>query len=427
MIQTSCRCSSTIPLLVLPAVAVLCSPGPAQELLFRWTGPDRFANFGFRVVDAGDLDSDGLSDIAVSAAGENGFSVFTYSGSDGGLLWQRKGDHSDKLFGYALASTGDLSSDGIPDLLVGELGTSQIYLLSGKDGSDLFRIVGDSSTRSLGASLDGNLNLDQDSIPDFVCGATAADVAGIDLNGDGIPEFLAGALQINAQCPTAPGYARLCSGKDGTVLWSGSGEQDRDQFGREVTGTLDVSGDGVGDFLVGAPQPVCDPLPGGPGYVCLYSGRTFRRLYKFVGEADKSGFFISGRLADLNGDGLAEVLIGSPTLRGPRGSAQGAAYVYAGNDLYLNSSPKSVAANELLTLTVGESAPGSCCATFLVEVNGNPVTSLIELGVFAGDEGFERSYLVPAGLAGLRIGVIAFALHSGGKVIDSAVETVQFQ
>jgi hypothetical protein len=83
------------------------------------------------------------------------------------------------------------------------------------------------------------------------------------------------------------------------------------QFGRCVAGGGDVDGDGVGDFLVGAPF---DGIPWDePGSVSVYSGATGGRLFYFFGPQDYSEYGASADfIGDVDFDGHDDVIIGCP-------------------------------------------------------------------------------------------------------------------
>ncbi len=75
--------------------------------------------FGFALATLGDLDKDGVAELAVGApyAEDNKGSVYiAYSGGD--LQRLANGRGQGEQFGYALTST-DINNDGLPDLLIG--------------------------------------------------------------------------------------------------------------------------------------------------------------------------------------------------------------------------------------------------------------------------------------------------------------------
>ncbi len=87
-----------------------------------------------------------------------------------------------------------------------------------------------------------------------VSGATAFDVFGAaiasvgDINGDGVSDFVGGAPRTNAN---SIGFAAVLSGVDGSTLLSFNGVNAGDNFGISVAGIGDVNGDAIPDIVVG--------------------------------------------------------------------------------------------------------------------------------------------------------------------------------
>ncbi|MCB0026678.1 MAG: FG-GAP repeat protein, partial [Anaerolineales bacterium] len=121
--------------------------GADHSLLLTLSGPGGAA-FGASVSGAGDVDGDGHADIFVgstyaSVAQNNGGQVALYSGADGSLLWTVDGAFPDGFLGSAVGALGDVSGDGVPDLVAGAQGAGrkahgEAYALSGVDGNVLF-------------------------------------------------------------------------------------------------------------------------------------------------------------------------------------------------------------------------------------------------------------------------------------------------
>jgi hypothetical protein len=95
----------------------------------------------------------------------------------------------------------------------------------------------------------------------------------------------------------------------------------------------DVDGDGVPDIFA---SDWSDGSRGpGTGKAYVYSGRTGRRLYTWIGKTEGEGFGTTHSVAgDINGDGRADVIIGSWQYSGSVISA-GRAYLYDGRTGHL--------------------------------------------------------------------------------------------
>ena len=135
-----------------------------------------FAGFGAAVADIGDVDHNGVRDLAVGApfASSNAGEVFVLlldrdgkvvnhtelaSGSDGfGGSWgiSRVSTGPGYLLGSSLAAAGDVDGDAVPDLLVGSPGRTSAggallcFLAGGSDGGGMAASVQTWSPTSVG-------------------------------------------------------------------------------------------------------------------------------------------------------------------------------------------------------------------------------------------------------------------------------------
>lgn len=93
---------------------------PEPDLQLRDPG---VGHFGFQIVDAGDMNGDGYNDIAVGCPQADYVTglVFVFSGgpSMNDVFDAAVGKTQDSDFGYSLASLGDVTGDGLADLIVG--------------------------------------------------------------------------------------------------------------------------------------------------------------------------------------------------------------------------------------------------------------------------------------------------------------------
>ncbi|MEQ8763710.1 MAG: integrin alpha [Planctomycetota bacterium] len=258
------------------------------------------AGFGVSVCSAGDLDGDGLDEIAVGAPWDrqvkliNG-KVWIFRGSDGQLFRTHAGDTPYEQFGLSLANLGDLDGDGLDDLAVGAPGESwgglysgSVYVLSGRDGSTIHRFDGDSAFDYLGRSVAAAGDVDRDGVPDILMGAPGDDAGGV---------------------PGA-GVALVCSGVDGSVLHRVEGTSIGGQLGHVVVGPGDLDRDGHADFLVGA--LTSDEAGPFSGSVWVYSGRRGRLRYRVDGVAAREHFgWAATGAGDVDGDGFRDLLVTS--------------------------------------------------------------------------------------------------------------------
>ena len=235
--------------------------------------------------------------------------------------------------GLACASGGDLNGDGLDDLLVGA---------EGHDGDEtnqgVVYVLFDSPTGVLDlhdapASLLGEEGMD--------CAGADVGIA-LDADGDGLDDILVGApgkdhggaayLILGRPAPWSPDTSLATA--DASFLAEGT----VDSAGSAVAGAGDVDGDGLGDLVVGAWHNGAAGVAAGAAYLIL--GRTSGWAMdlsladadsRFTGES--SGDYAGSDVAaagDLNGDGLADFLIGAP-YSDLGGLGSGAAYLILGS------------------------------------------------------------------------------------------------
>ena len=283
--------------------------------------------FGDAVAGLGDVDSDGIPDLAAGALGDDdGGAVYVLLlNRDGTVRRLQKiseheggvdGDLGDGFFGRAVAGLGDLNGDGVVDLAagagdnVGEDERGAVFVL-------FLEITGDvtGTPPPLAPSPEPRLTLESpnpDAGGDF--GQNAATVP--DVDGDGVAEILVGTPDEEAE------RTYLFSGATGERLLTLNPPEGVGRFGGSVAGASDVDGDGRGDLLVGAP---------GRERAYLFNGATGALLHVLEPPGPAASFGLaSAAVPDTDGDGIADLLIGAPR-QSVRGMSNiGRAYLYSG-------------------------------------------------------------------------------------------------
>ncbi|MEO8191153.1 MAG: FG-GAP-like repeat-containing protein [Acidobacteriota bacterium] len=143
-----------------------------------------------------------------------------------------------------------------------------------------------------------------------------------DVDGDGVNDIVTSAPTKEIGGAASAGRIYVYSTKSGKLLWSADGRPG-EELGTGVESAGDTNRDGIPDVIAGAP---------GGGKAYLYSGRDGRVLRTFTAESADVDF---GRhvsaAGDVDGDGFADVLVGSPGKQGDA-KAVGRAYLYSGKD-----------------------------------------------------------------------------------------------
>ncbi|RMH04463.1 MAG: hypothetical protein D6702_03140 [Planctomycetota bacterium] len=155
-------------------------------------------------------------------------------------------------------------------------------------------------------------------------GASVAVVG--DLDGDGTPDLLAGAPREAAGGSRA-GATLVLSGADGSQIRRHDGAADQ-RLGFRVLGLPDLDGDGTADYAVSAQRD--NPAGLLSGLVRLFSGATGSLIREFRSAStwDRFGECLAAP-GDLDGDGVADLLIGAPN-DDWQGPGAGAVYVFSG-------------------------------------------------------------------------------------------------
>ena len=267
-------------------------------------------------------------------------SVLELSSLDGSNGFTINGINYADNWGWSVSGAGDINSDGVDDLIIGpnngdgesyvvfgsNTGFSASIELSSIDGSNGFQING--IGRSVGYSVSGAGDINGDGIDDLIIGAFLADPNGVLSAGESYVVF------GNNTGFSASFDLSSLDGSDGFQI---NGIKYADLSGYSVGGAGDINGDGIDDLIIGAPYS----SPNGESYVVFGSNTGFSASIELSSLDGSNGFQINGigRLVgysvsgagDVNGDGIDDLIIGSP-FSSPNGiSRAGESYIVFGN------------------------------------------------------------------------------------------------
>jgi hypothetical protein len=373
--------------LALALLMLAAGTSTAQQPVLRWAFTPIGAGdqFGFDVASIGDVDGDGLADVAAVANVDDAFPNPPYpgfcrvmSGGTGNLIYTFWGEQTGDYYGYDVDDAGDVNADGVRDIVVGAVkwrsGPGQdpgrIYVYSGATGAILHVKTGEAPGDRFGYSCAGVGDVDADGYDDFAAGARQHDGAGIDagrvyvysgasgallhvfdgaaaqdhlgnsvaragdVDGDGHDDILGGATESSTGGFHA-GACYLWSGATGALLHAFYGTAfpglNGAEFGAEAHSVGDLTGDGRAEILVASEEyDVSTTSPDDTGRVYLYDGATYGLITTFTGQSAGGQFGNGvGGGGDIDGDGTPDIVIGADQT-GFNGANSGRAYAYSG-------------------------------------------------------------------------------------------------
>jgi hypothetical protein len=343
--------------------------------------------FGSAVANIGDLEADGVIDLAAGAPLDDD------GGTDRGAVWilfmnddgtvdieqkisDTEGnfpaglDDSDR-FGSAVAELGDLNGDNILDIAVGaplddDGGTDRgaVWILfMNADGTVQFAQKISNTEGGFSGILEDN---DQ-------FGAAIANIG--DLNNDLLPEIAVGAIGDDDGGTDRGAIWILSLAENGTIfsfqkVSDSSGEfagtlRDGDFFGSSIAGIGDLDADGIEDIAAGAIGDDDGGADRGAVWALLMNADSTVRFEQkisatngnFNGGLDDSDHFGSSvtGLGDINGDGIIDIAAGADG-DDDGGSNRGAVWLMfmeRDGEIISESKISSVSGNFTGTLTDG--------------------------------------------------------------------------
>src|SRR5262249_37491434 len=306
---------------------------------------DSTTRFGQSVAVIGDINGDGVPDLAVGTPFQdgdfdpgNGFvppqevgKVWLISGANLGTISQlndpffqvpRSFPKFGSFTGFSVAAAGDINGDGVPDVLVGvphhsnfdldHINAGEAFVFSGADESVLFTLT--------------HPNEDEGDRMGY-------SVAGLgDVNGDGVRDLLVGIPKKDSEDGLLKdiGQALIFSGANGSIIRTlnppaQGGAEANGRFGTAVADAGDVNHDGKDDILIGAP---------GNSKAYVFNGATGALIFTITNPSAPNaerlpsfGAAVAGGL-DLDGDGTPDFVIGAPL----QNKLQGAAFIFKGSN-----------------------------------------------------------------------------------------------
>lgn len=274
------------------------------------------AMFGFSVASAGDINADGFSDVIVGARlYDNGLedegAAFIYKGSANGLLSNTpvmlESNQLDARMGHKVSSAGDVNGDGYSDILV------SAYLYDNQlvnEGRVYLHLGSQAGINVVPLKIFEGDQIDAQLGTSIACAG--------DVNGDGYADIMLGAQYFdNGQNNEGAVFIHhgASSGISDTPASIVESNQVEGGFGTAVASAGDVNGDGYSDVLVGSYS--YDNGENDEGHVFLYHGGAegIGTNGSVTLSGSDTGALIGYSVAsvgDVNGDGHDDVIVGAP-------------------------------------------------------------------------------------------------------------------
>ena len=300
-------------------------------------GPDlsNGDNFGQSIANIGDLNNDGVTDIAVGATLDDG------SGNDIGaihiMFMNSNGTISDTIeinnttangpdlsngdyFGASIANIGDLNNDGTSDIAVGAIGddvaSGAIHIMFMNSNGTISDTIEISSNTANGPFLSNNDNF----------GQSIANIG--DLNNDGTSDIAVGAIRDDGSGSDIGAIHIMFMNSNGTIsdtieinntTLNGPVLSNGDYFGQSIANIGDLNNDGVTDIAVGAPG--VNYNSGATHILLMNSNGTISHTIEINSDTPNGPVLYNdnyfgtsiANIGDLNGDGVSDIAVGAPS------------------------------------------------------------------------------------------------------------------
>ncbi|AFY40222.1 RHS repeat-associated core domain protein [[Leptolyngbya] sp. PCC 7376] len=377
-------------------------------------------------------------------------STINLNNLDGTNGFKIEGIEQGSRLGYSVSKAGDVNSDGISDIILGSPGSSdgkgKSYIIFGQennifdanfdlstlDGNNGFAFHGGNAGENAGWSVSNAGDINNDGIDDVIIGAP------IDIPANIVGAGIGEAYVLFGNSVTADVYSEFFIESLAPIFgFTVNGSQEIDTLGISVSGLGDVNDDGIDDIAIAIP------------FATGVSGVVERRVLVIFGSTDgfpnsfteasldgSNGFVLIGNqdglglpgaidvsgAGDINGDGIDDILIGSGFANSNGLGGAGSSYVVFGRTEGFESSFSLSTLNGINGFTVDGLSQSSRTGMVVSEagdINGDGINDLI-----IGAAGIDETYVVFGRIGNYEANFELSSLDgSNGFVIEGVART----
>lgn len=355
------RFAAFVKILGFTAIAAVAN---AQTLVGSMSG-NAAEFFGTSVINVGFQDGDTYSDLLVGVPNSSAGAIrcisgrFLATGAGPSVLWTVQASLlSGSGFGSSLVLAGDLTGNSATDFVVGHPG----YRFSPFSGITNGAVhVIDGSTHAIAATIYGFNNTTLGSVV----------VSVTDQNLDGKIEIATTAPSLNgsaSQVHIISGSTFVGTKSIGTAAHSSYNSGGGSDFGDTLASGFDLDGNGKKDLAIGSPR-----MFGGDGLMHVVSAdNLFTTLASYAGTGTERMATSISATHDYSGDGVVDFVVGAPNRKVGLGFEEGRTVVLSGANLRAFTLPYEL---KVLTNPIGlvQDQHFGACVRASPDVNGDGV------------------------------------------------------
>jgi len=287
---------------------------------FKFKGNFQYAQFGYSIAGAGDVNKDNYDDVIIGAPVLS--KAYLYYGSANGLTLQRTfTGQSNSNFGYCVSTAGDVNKDSCSDIIIGanRFDNPDGYI----DEGSAFVWLGSRS-----GILSNSHNWQMPSFGNWFSYFGASAISTGDVNNDGYGDVAIGGYGYSTDIREVGAvfvYMGSATGLSNVSKWSYKGNQTDERMGRSLSFT-DFNRDGFSDLLIGSSESDDQQINEGVVIVNYGSIDGLSNIFNSTIQNNFSYSYFGTAIAGIQG----KVAIGSPLY-----GSNGGAFVKTANNISL--------------------------------------------------------------------------------------------